>query len=223
MLIVSRFKDYYDYVSHFYGSDPKIVYRRGDVIAEDASNVFYPKVRVERIPHAREYQGHLYEFKYLIINGRYFPLFRKRNPTTFAPLDEFMIATRERSRYAYEVIVEGSNHFNNIWRDSYRLDSSVTQPNLVTLSRMVGQPVFIIEHTGNDGSVRIQRRCPVLASVGLAPLYDPGQLYQDISYFVGNILNPSPDMMPEPKPPMTDKEKILSHGFDVKTSFRGKR
>ena len=62
MLIVSRFTDYYDYVSNIYGSDPKIVYRRG-MIVDEGTDTFYPKTKPALIPYPRDHNGMYYEFK----------------------------------------------------------------------------------------------------------------------------------------------------------------
>ena len=43
-------------------------------------------------------------------------------------------------------------------------------------------------------------------------------MYQEISYFIGNTMNESPDI----KPPVeiSNKDKISKAGFDLKNSFR---
>jgi kynurenine formamidase len=60
----------------------------------------------------------------------------------------------------------------------------------------------------------------VLADLGLPRIYDAQQLYQDLSYFLGNQMHENPDT----KPPVniSDKDRIAQHGFDQQ-SFRHRK
>lgn len=90
---------------------------------------------------------------------------------------------------------------------------------LVLISRKLNAPVFT--YRLDDGFVSVDGEIPILKDIGIDKLIPPEQLYQDISYFMGNIIKESPDMMPATK--MTDKEKIQQHGFDLKQSFRHRK
>jgi len=80
--------------------------------------------------------------------------------------------------------------------------------------------VFTFDH-GRTGTVRVDENIPILGDIGLAAVYPAEQLYQDLSYFIVNTMKDSPDMA---KPSsITDKEKISSHGFDLKMSFRHRK
>lgn len=96
------------------------------------------------------------------------------------------------------------------------------------LSRMVESPVFVIESekipNGAKTDIvhfRVGAGIPQLQAIhGFPGLYPSQQLYQDLSYWIANIIRESPDVSPPPRPPLTDKEKISAHGFDEKRSFR---
>lgn len=206
MKIKSKFKDYYDYVAHIYGGgDPNIVYVRNNF---ERTEWGYFQVPFEKdiwsLPH---HIIHIeYDLKWCIVAGKCYLL--------VSPLyqDEWSLYTQEHPI---------SKHFTNS-RVNYlgKFDQ-----NLVELSRIVNAPVFAIRGTHRDWKnkktyVEIDCNVPILSNLGFASIITPEQMYQDISYFLGNIMHVSPDMMPEPNPAMTDKERILSHGFDVKQSFR---
>lgn len=85
-------------------------------------------------------------------------------------------------------------------------------------NKMIGTPVFMIDSINSyDGVITINKNIPVLQDYGFASIIPAEQMYQNISMFITNELTEQMEM-----PTMTDKEKIASHGFDNKTSFRGK-
>ena len=57
---------------------------------------------------------------------------------------------------------------------------------------------------------------PVLQSVDWFKKFDTFTTYQEISMFLGGVLGNVEDN----NIPMSDKDKVLSHGFDIKSSFR---
>lgn len=67
----------------------------------------------------------------------------------------------------------------------------------------------------------IEGKTPRLKDLGLSSLYPAEALYQDIAYFVGNVLHPSPDLAPPVF--IADKDKIVQYGFDLKQSFRHRK
>ena len=100
---------------------------------------------------------------------------------------------------------------------------NVFNQEFVEISKKINAPVFVVEYYGfPQGSknkfVGIGKKVPNLGELGLASIYPAEQLYQDIDYFLTNTIKDSPDTMPPVS--MTDKEKIESHGFDNKVSFR---
>ena len=67
----------------------------------------------------------------------------------------------------------------------------------------------------------IDKNIPILQEYGINHYIQPEQLYQDIAYYVSNKMVTSPDL--EVHDNMTDKEKIVQHGFDLKQSFRHRK
>jgi hypothetical protein len=51
----------------------------------------------------------------------------------------------------------------------------------------------------------------------------PEQCYQEIAMFLGNTILVNPDETPESKPPLTNEERAVAHGFDKKVSFRHRK
>lgn len=80
----------------------------------------------------------------------------------------------------------------------------------------VGAPVFMIK--GNRRA-RVCGRTPKLGPLGVPAYIDAVQMYQELAMFVGNVLNP----VEQPPSNMTDSEKVVSHGFDKRISFRHRK
>ncbi len=85
-------------------------------------------------------------------------------------------------------------------------------------NKVIKTPVFMINGIDSyNGIITVNKNIPILQEQGFASLIPAEQMYQDISMFITNELTEQMKM-----PTMTNKEKIASHGFDSKTSFRGK-
>lgn len=65
---------------------------------------------------------------------------------------------------------------------------------------------------------KVSGEVPVLADVGFAKILPATTCYQTIAHYVANTL--SKQDVPSN---MTDVEKIVSHGFDKKKSFRHRK
>ena len=233
MIIKSPFKDYYDHVSYIYGGgDPNVVYVRKPLTdAVHSSNISktYPDLVVEfNIEELRKiptgpYRDcwKEYDSKWLVINGAYFLLVRKGYSGDFKVLSkkEFpdlwdYLEKRRRERSYYDAII--MKRQNN---PEWFVNSPA--PELIKLSRLIKEPVFVISNSSfnlPEGFIRIESEIPTLKDYGIPSIFTPQQLYQDISYFVGNTIKESPDLAPPST--MDNAEKIVQHGFDLKQSFR---
>jgi len=107
---------------------------------------------------------------------------------------------------------------------SLRSNSEINgKPNstILGVSKNLNAPVFTFSSYHGWNFVRVDELIPVLGNIGFAALMTPEQAYQEISHFLCNTIKPSPDEMPAVS--MTDKERISSHGFDLKQSFRHRK
>ena len=89
---------------------------------------------------------------------------------------------------------------------------------LLELSRKLNAPVFSFSNEWSSDNIIVDTSIPVLGNIGFPNIISAQQLYQEISYFMGNVIKTSPDLAPPTT--MSDKEKIVQHGFDVRKSFR---
>ena len=207
MLIISKYKDFYDHVSYVYGIDKKIVYTR-DV----AKNV---EIIANEIPGYRKFRSidQLVECGdkvsiVVIVDKMYFVV------KNYLTNEERVLDQSDRLMRSRSII-----------RDETHNDPDL----ILKLTKKVGSPVYQIESFDIDWSdpdrkliARIAEKTPRLSDIkGMVALLDSQQTYQEISYAIANLLNPNPDNTPPIV--VSDKYKIQAAGFDLKQSFRHRK
>ena len=234
MKIISKYKDYYDYLVHLYGEDEKVVYNRGDISVK-GSNVSIPSTfHSEKLslPIFVDHKDRLFmnfgdpKSKWrndsiincwLVVVGKVYPLIEKT----------------EDAIVRYEIL-DGEKHkkLGKFFKRKYfypEYDSPVTEVGqhfwwVDEICKELDSPVFIMKDVvcyqrSLECTVK-NRYFPLKDIEGFVSLYSPEQIYQDINHYILNTMRESPDYMPPGNPAQTNEEKIVSHGFDKKISFR---
>lgn len=233
MKILSKFKDYYDYVAHQYGGgDPKITYVRKNFSNKESYvkipsslrkeiNTFLPYLPKS---HNQPFNNMHIEFKLLVVCGKsYLTVSRGKNSNydVYTYGEYTIINTVDHSD-----IVDAICNKKQRWMfdyTQYKISDlvGVTSPVLIEISRLIKAPIFFITNYLSDGDyigVEIDMKCPILKNTGIASIVSTETMYQELSYFVGNMLYDTPDA----KPPVeiSNMDKISKAGFDLKKSFR---
>ena len=223
MKIISNFRDYYDYVPHLYGGgDPKIVFVRPRLNINRVARVdltSFDEMAFKRINILGRYltgRNNSYKSQLLIAGDRifYYTKYEPVNPklweNTYSLITQKVIDKVFNERFS--------------WREEARnpkLASFINHQDkhFIDLCRHVGRPVFSL-FSGNGGDWKVGEISPNLGEMGVASFIEAEDMYQNLSYLVGNLMKDSPDISPPVE--LSDKHRILKHGFDLKTSFRGK-
>lgn len=228
MKIKSRFKDYYDFVAHQYGGgDPKVPYLRDRIMPLNNTgySLFesYVKFNLPNMPRlfkldfSREKVKT--EFKWLAVCGKAYLLIGYTPPIGFT---EFHIINTKDD---VEVIEKLTKYQKYAWQNSIKRELSdylgTKSDILVDISMKIDQPVYIIGDIYNNHDVVIESRIPVLEELGFASIIKPELLYQEIAYYISNVMVESADI----KPPtiVSNKDRIQQYGFDLKQSFRHRK
>lgn len=245
MKIKSNFKDYYDFVGHQYGGgDPMTTYVRdriaplrrfcghGDVLEDGVT------VTVSSFPGLlKTYSMGDYRCGVLVCAGRGYLVVKKRTDplclyavrdmrTPYKPDPEYRILSRTEHPDLVETIEKGTRIQSFLNERSRTVEDYLGVPSegFVEASRMLKAPVFMIEHVSaaNNGvTLHVSGKIPVLANLGLSARVPPEQMFQELAYFIGNVMKVSPDLAPPVV--VGDKDRIIQHGFDLKTSFRTRK
>lgn len=253
MKVISQWRDYYDHVAHMYGGgDPKVIYNRDYVVPDrifDGSrhedNLEVNRVWTPDIPFVMElvHDGikhvQIHEFNALIVMDRMFLLERSGDASDFGSLvhvrKDWHITSRTILNFQMggprpllkdgESLSDKVPHYehrrmnemmNEPKNDRHRYVQGTKFTGARDLCLFAKAPVFVVH--GNRSPI-IMGRTPKLSALGLAAHIEPQQLYQELAMFVGNVLNP----VEQPPSMMKDIERVSSHGFDKKISFRHRK
>ena len=225
MKIISNFKDYYDFVPHTYGGgDPLNVWVRKDTSSPPFAGANF--VRFDTISvkdtglssKSWEKKGESWGWQmgFCVLNGRAYPTLRKwtRNEQTTYIYEAWKIL-KANHPFVDSYLQHNSTRYSSL-RAQEQIESWLNpkeSAQLIEVSRQVRQPTFIMLDRDS-----VYGQLPRLGELGFAALFSPEQAYQNLSQFVGNYLRGSPDV----NPPVTvsNQDRILQHGFDLKKSFR---
>ena len=222
MRIISKFRDYYDHVGEIYGKDPMIIYDRrplsrsshlmNDIISIewDDESLKMPQIYIDK-------EHNSLSFKWIILAGKY-----------------YMIWNDSRESNSFKVYLKGeSEYLDNFLKPKYysrkrpeKIYTGFFHHSLVEISRLIKSPVFLIDSIQRNTArsdkviIKINSRIPVLSDYGFSRIISPFDAFHDIEYFLSNVMQISPDAAPPVE--IEDKYRIQQHGFDLKTSFRGK-
>lgn len=208
MKIISKFKDYYDYMAGIWGIDEKIIYNRqpftlnykGEKLPASPPRIEYP------ILNDRYHPTYVY-LKYFAVCGVAYVFVPFDNKIYYGTeikelFDNHSIKNIEDLKYNYSNYVE----YNGI---SWRGEDSTIHNKPTKLNDIHNCPIIQADIDGNVNYLN-----PKLSEFDFGRIIDPQTLYLGLSNWLSRetpIINN-----------MSNKEKILSHGFDLKTSFRGK-
>lgn len=214
MKIISKFTDYYDNVAWTYGGgDPKIRYERRNL--EDVGPF---KMDLPLAPLRDKWQYSClrddYLHRSLIVGNRIYAIFSADNQHWFLPDLEHEIVTQNPPFH---------------WREEYKGKELyyVKTDKAIDLCRLVAQPVFWLDYDilgrrkNEPPNITVLSEVPRLCEIhNFAKFYPPDQIYQDLSYVIGNLMHNPPDDNPPVQ--VDEKIRLQKKGFDLKISFRGK-
>lgn len=202
MKIISNYKDFYDYIQGKYGQDDKVILNRITEIGKrDGKGNFTFKKQSFKLPDT-QFDGRVYTFYFF---------------------GEEMIILTE---YKGKLYTEEELYNMWIWRDYWSGEMRVIPENKRKKDRKPFKPT---EWSKSMIGINKTLNCPIVLCLGNNSPHTYIK-YPNLSLFkMGSYLDPESIYLnlynwltQEPDPPkeITNKEKILSHGFDLKHSFR---
>lgn len=233
MIIKSSFKDYYDFVAGKYGGgDPKVVYVRGVVATGQRMDykefnrimdihrgmaVFDRQFFYENSSNDNRVRGVVIDRALLIFCGKCYPLIDTRENPLKGPT--WVIDVEMIERWTPKFL--GTHKWERNYYGNRKLpEFGIEEEPWIGLCKAERSPVFVlVQDSGRE--IQIEHLVPKLNKLGFASIISAEQAYQQIAYYVGNVCRESVDV----KPPVEvgNKDRIVGHGFDLITSFRGRR
>lgn len=197
MLIISKYKDYYDYLAGVYGEDSKLILDRREgnakpIIREGVITLFIcDKVIQGYFKNNRFYWGKS-QLDIISKDVSKQPYWMKKNGATHK-----ILRTTEGSTRVYE------DYLNcNLIEDLRKTNTKNNCPILLSIM--------------NGGDIT---NYPSLIALNFAPIITAHNIWDMLSSWLGYQIT-----LNEPDVPIgDDKVRIQSHGFDLKQSFRHRK
>ena len=229
MKIISKHKDYYDYLQGIYGMDEVMTYdrrtdnliRRKDIGSGLPGEYLTHEFAIcNKVYTLFEYKRKVYHTVDEIIELD--RILKKDNKAKYDLLDYGRWSWRARSEQAAaDNLFKESNHDTDV-------NKIIRQPVLINTGGGEFTHTKVKEHKSGyyrsssvmdtDKKESTGWSIPILKEFGLAKYYKADQLYQDVSAFIAWTKD-----HPEIPNKQTNDEKIHSHGFDKKVSFRHRK
>jgi len=187
MRIISKYKDYYDYLQGIYGVDQNKIFIRKNILKEEDLNLDFEKEK--------------YYYYAFAINHKIYSLVRTAEG--IYPISEEVL-----KRLGVEYL-----EWDSAFRYYSKINHSPTDINKVTR-----KPIVLSWNNLWHELNWIKDKDPLMKSFSFHKILSAKELYIEVESFFGWIKDnpPIPDNQ-------TDEEKILSHGFDLKISFRHRK
>jgi hypothetical protein len=231
MLILSKFKDYYDGVVGSMGVDKTIVYDRQQKIIERRDKDFPERLKYkpfkERMKSNNVFQ-HISDFShnmyygfrrnddYVEVNpfligfcGKYYLGWKKTTPSDINITYNFD-DVKEYVNDKYNTVFNSVN-IHDLIRDIENMDD-------MSFFRDYNTPTFVVDYSlgrKKDDEFIIN---PILKKYDFYKIFDAFTAFQEIQMFISGVLGSNENNIIE----IDDKHKIQQHGFDYKWSFRKK-
>lgn len=228
MLILSKFKDYYDGVAHSKGIDKAIVYKREEKETHIAKLNYSWKNRsginlpsYDRVRSYRKYpvfkNRDIKEIETFFVGfcGRIYALMVIQRHII---VDQFRTETETEFVYDLPTIKSyftKDNKYFSSWDHNY--DSFIKQTFDNRLQKLFLEqktPVFLFHRDKYNHGLNLKLNF-CLKEIEFFKMFDTYQAFQELEMFVGQQLCTEKDTLD-----ISDKHKIIGKGFDYKTSFR---
>lgn len=205
MKIISKYKDYYDYLVGIYGEDPLAVFdRRYDVIQKPS--IFSD----EYVPYE------------IAIAGKIFKIYQYRDKFYYTPEELFKLNTLLLEDNKRPLIANYHRYDKKeITIKSFeRLKEIDEEKSITNINHLLRKPILMKDHFGpliHVDKFRNETKWSVirLEDFHLNKYVPADAVFREISGFL-LWLNDNPEIPNN----QTNNEKIVTHGFDLKHSFR---
>ena len=237
MKIISKFKDFYDYKVAKYGMDEKLVYTRKtyceyykkfviDVYTGSDNRISEENFN-KNLKENFEYSQGINFHKILFIGEKLIHLFLTDNGvyTHFDIKNETDLRKLNDFQYKQEITFKDGKKFNiySRFREDWEYLLSYNRKKLINLNIdkddiILNEPLILIELIGTSKNNRYLYTYkftynPYLSKLGI--YIDEDFIWQSLVEFLSNKRSEK-----EITPEVSNENKILSKGFDLKTSFR---
>lgn len=196
MKIISKFKDFYDYLQGIYGVDEKLVLDRTNFTFLDYP---HPDFEVSTL-HIGEWMIQGLWMNSKIHFGEEVKQFTKEFSKSWSFKPDYYLIENSPYKYFNSYCLKHPMFLGEkspTWKENY--------------------PILLEKRRKYQSSEYI--KCPILKEYNVQKILPPEKVWQILSEWLGRQITKNEKQVPIGD----DKVRILSHGFDLKTSFRNKK
>lgn len=216
MKILSKYKDYYDYLRGVYGEDEKLILDRRQSDSFKPRPAFIQKFRLDSAVEAP--QPFSVRIGTMIVDGVYYK-------ESFYYGKDLLQFKWEYSYYDSHLRNNFPEHVDNknamlfeFWYRKYINKIMLLQTAPYTIHTSNPIAIEILWLTGIRENPVKKYTYPILKDIGLASIIPPHDVWVELTTYLAQLVTTN-----EPPVPIGDDNiRIQSHGFDTKTSFRPK-
>jgi len=188
MKIISKYKDYYDYLQGVYGVDNYKVYTRSNIIMEKD---FELKFDLE--DKKKTNQHFFYSFA---INNKFYVIVKTLKG--IFPISKKLLEDLGYSEWSIKNVLDYSN--------------------ITNANKLLQKPILVSNGIASNIKDWEADKDPLMKSFSFHKILSAQELYIEVETFLGWVKDNPP--IPNNQ---TNKEKIISNGFDLKQSFRHRK
>lgn len=204
MKILSKYKDYYDYFQGIFGMDESKVYDRRKMVKRKDLDITVIE--------------HSYDVLYFAICGKEYTL-RQYKGKLYYTADEI-------KQMFDKINADKAKNLKRPLKSWEKIGGGWIPVTPQQIFERNGKPIKanhrlrrpILVGLANGNSVSWQKNTPLLATFDFTRVMEAKTLYIEVETFLGWLVD---------NPPLPDKQtnegKIVSHGFDLKDSFRHRK
>ena len=202
MKIISKFKDYYDYLQGIYGVDEKLILDR----TKYTKMPYIPSITCKEIFYIGDYkvEGVWKDGKFYIGED----LAKIATKLVKVPLSLYP-RTPYKEDEEYYIISSPGSRYNSIQCAKKAIFLGLESP-----THKLGIPILISMGGNNEYSPH-----PILKDYNVQKVLTPKEIWIILSDWLSHQVTKNE----KPVPIGDDKIRIESHGFDIKTSFRHRK
>lgn len=224
MKIVSKFKDYYDYISHIYGADPNCVYMRTKIPWSTLNKIEAKDIPQIRNPLNDSKRSGQYYIALLVVGNIVEPLLCSVGKDDTEDGVTFSYGTHKYEvldpvKHSHLLEKTGRWDYLNEIKDigGYQFPILPKIEKVNALTKKLGHPVYMTHPY--ERQVCVYENIPILKDIeGFSGKYKPEVVWQSIYSTIQDVIRTNPDKLPPVE--VANEFKIHAAGFDLKTSFR---
>lgn len=212
MRIISKIKDFYDYISYEFSD------KDDDIIFDRRNSIILTKNDIVSFLNFNTKKNYLSENNYLIFQVGYLFFLIEVYDVEYKDVICCGVKQKEFSNYKMKILSKWRNYNNKDAMNFYKLHRYFyykTDNQFIDYAK--SEILSENDKMKRAGYADIKDKTFILNETGLASIIEPKEIYLALDEYFSSLIT---DREKRESVGITNNEKIVNHGFDKKISFR---